>query len=248
MTAVKGDVSGFALADLPGLARGMGLEVSLAAAPFERYLAFLQAGAERLNLTALKGEGEAVVKHFLDSLTCLLAPIFPPGASVIDVGSGAGFPGVVLRLARPDLKVTLLDSLRRRADFLEAVVGDLGLDVDVVAARAEEAGQAPGHREAYDCAVARAVAPMAVLAEYCLPLVRAGGAFLAMKGPGVTAELAAAAGALSLLGGGEPGLIPLSLPGGAGERRLVVVPKLRPSPPGYPRRPGLPAKRPLGGE
>lgn len=227
-------------------AAGLGLPLPESALPLLRqYFELLVAGNERLNLTAITAEPDVAVKHFVDSLTCLQAASFAAGALVVDVGTGAGLPGLVLKIARPDLRLVLIDALRKRCDFLEETAARLGLaDVTVVHARAEEAGQGPW-REQADIAVARAVAPLAVLAEYCLPLVRPGGVFVAMKGPGGRDELDQATGALAKLGGGPADVTTLALPGDAGNRTLIAVPKQTATPAAYPRRSGLPAKRPL---
>jgi 16S rRNA (guanine527-N7)-methyltransferase len=159
--------------------------------------------------------------------------------SLVDVGSGGGMPGMPLKIARPELRVTLLEADRRKAAFLTQAAAHLGLDLEVVAERAEIAGR--GHlREAFDLATCRALAPMPVLAELCLPLVRVGGRLLAMKG-----EVEDAARAIAALGGGEQTVIPAP---SAARRRgvIVVVPKLSPTPSRYPRRPGVPSKRPIG--
>ena len=174
-----------------------------------------------------------------DSL--VLLDFLPPGPlRLIDVGSGGGLPGLPLKLARPELSLTLLEANRRKAAFLVQAAAKLGLpDVEVIGARAEDAGRDPRHREAYDVATARALASMPVLAELCLPLVRVGGRLLAMKTAGEEVS-----GAFELLGGGVPEVIPA--PTAAHEEgTVVVVPKVAPTPPAYPRRPGLPARRPL---
>jgi len=162
--------------------------------------------------------------------------------TLVDVGSGGGMPGLPLKAVRPDLAVTLLEADRRKAAFLVDASARLGLDVAVVAERAETAGRGPLRD---DVAVCRALAPMPVLVELCLPLVRVGGRLLAMKGEGeVEAELEQAAGAIAALGGGDPVVRPA--PSAARERGVVVaVPKVAPTPAAYPRRPGLPARRPL---
>jgi 16S rRNA (guanine527-N7)-methyltransferase len=180
-----------------------------------------------------------------DSL--VLLDFLPQGPlKVIDVGSGGGLPGLPLRLARPDLALTLLEANQRKAAFLVQAVATLGLsDVEVVARRAEDAGHAARHREAYDFALARALAPMPVLAELCLPFVAVGGRLLAMK-TNAAVEAASARAAISRLGGEllEIGAAP-STARSLGE--VVVVEKVRPTPPEFPRRPGVPSRRPLAG-
>jgi 16S rRNA (guanine527-N7)-methyltransferase len=159
--------------------------------------------------------------------------------TLIDVGSGGGMPGLPLKIARPDLSVTLLEADHRKAAFLIQTAARLRVDVDVVAARAETAGRGP-LRETFDLATCRALAPMPVLAELCLPLVRVGGRLLAMK-----AEVEEAAGAIAALGGGDQAVIPA--PSAARDQGvIVVVPKLSPTPSRFPRRPGVPAKHPIG--
>ncbi len=176
---------------------------------------------------------------------CLvLARWLPTGTRVVDVGAGAGLPGLPLRLVRPDLRLTLLEANRRRAAFLVQACARLGLaDVQVVAERAEVAGHDPAHREVYEAAVARALAPMPVLAELCLPLVMVGGRLLAMKTE--PAEVEAAATVLRRLGGE---LLEVAPAPSAARRRgsVAVVAKVRPTPAEYPRRPGVPGRRPLG--
>jgi len=164
-------------------------------------------------------------------------------ASLVDVGSGGGMPGLPLKIARPDLAVTLVETDRRRAAFLVHAAAELDLDVEVVADRAENAARGSA-RESFDLAVCRALAPMPVLAELCLPLVRVGGRLLAMRGPLGEGDAEAAAPAISLLGGGPAEVVPA--PSAARERGVVVVvPKVAPTPAAYPRRPGIPARRPL---
>ncbi len=211
---------------------------------FERYYEALSAWGSRVNLTSLKGQEEVAVKHFLDSLTCLKGADFGEGTTVVDVGSGAGFPGVPLKLARPGIRLTLVEAMRKRAEFLRHVVAVLGLsDVEVLQERCENVGRRPGQREAYDVAVVRAVADIAVLAELCLPLVAVGGVMLAQKGPEVGPEIERASRALATMGGAVERVISLSLPRGHGERTLVAVRKQSPTPSKYPRRPGVPERR-----
>ncbi len=212
---------------------------------FVRYAAEVRQWNERVNLTAITDPEAFVVRHVLDSLRCSCSWGKTPHA-LIDVGSGAGFPGVPLKIAFPALRLTLVESVRKKADFLEHLVGACGLDgVTVVQARAEQVGHDPQHRERYDVATARAVADLRVLAEYCLPLVRVGGYFLAPKGAEIDAEVAAAHQAVTTLGGYLLAVEPVALPGVARPRTLVVIGKTAPSPPGYPRRVGVPARRPL---
>lgn len=203
-------------------------------------------GQRTANLTAITDPEGMAVKHAADSLSGLRAGVFVPGVRVIDVGSGAGFPGIPLAIAVPGLEMVLCDAQAKRAAFLERAVRACGVEnAAVVTGRAEELARRPAHRERYDVAAARAVAPLAVLLELTLPFVRVGGRLVAWKGPGAAAEIAAAGRALELLGGGPPRVVAVGLPGAAGERRLVVVEKVAPTPAGYPRRPGVPAKRPL---
>lgn len=213
---------------------------------FATYLAFLRAENERLNLTTILEPEEVAVKHFVDSATLLKVTGIDEGDAVVDVGSGAGFPGVPVAILRPDLKVTLVEAVRKKAAFLERLLVELGVpNVTVVAQRAEEVGRAREHRGRYGLAAARAVAALPVLWEYLLPLVRVGGVAAALKGPGVVEELPGAGGAAKLLGGGRAEVHPFMLPSDAGERRVVVVRKIAPTPDQYPRRVGLPAKTPL---
>ncbi len=201
---------------------------------------------EKINLTTLVDLEEMAIKHFVDSFTGTLAGTWPKGALCADVGTGAGFPGVPMAILRPDTKWVLIDSLGKRVNFLRQAITEIGLvSVTSVHARAEEVGRDKKMREKYDIVVARAVAQLSVLAEYCLPLVRPGGYFIAMKGPGASDEVAAAKKALAILGGGPPKLIELTLPQQAGQRTLVSVYKKTSTPAAYPRRPGIPGKKPL---
>ena len=201
---------------------------------------------KKFNLTAIRDTEGIRTKHFLDSMSCALAWKDHPPRSLVDVGTGAGFPGIVLKILYPGMALTLIESVGKKATFCRHVVEKLALDgVELLTARAEDAGQMPLHREKYDWAVARAVANLPVLAELLLPLVRVGGAMLAQKGEGAPAEAQSAEGAFRLLGGSLRQLIPVALPGVAEERTLVVVYKISATPPSYPRRAGLPAKKPL---
>jgi len=164
----------------------------------------------------------------------------------VDVGSGAGFPGLPLKILYPAMRTTLIESVGKKAMFCEHIVRMLGLEnVQVIKARAEEVGQKPEHREKYDCAVARAVAGMNVLSEYLLPLVRMGGTMLAQKGESGPAEAQSAEKVMKLLGGKLQQVIQVNLPGVADDRYLVIVNKSHATPPKYPRKPGMPMKQPL---
>lgn len=200
---------------------------------------------ERVNLTAIRDVQQIRIKHFLDSLTCL-SVIRGSGERIIDVGTGAGFPGLPLKIIYPTIQLTLVESVGKKADFCRHLIQVLRLEsVQVIQERAETVGRMPAHRQQYDWAVARAVAIMPVLVEYLLPLVRVGGAMLAMKGESAPAETHQAEYAIRLLGGHLRKLTPITLPTVVEERYLVVVDKVASTPDAYPRRVGIPAKRPL---
>jgi 16S rRNA (guanine527-N7)-methyltransferase len=215
-------------------------------AAFQAYADELRAWNEKFNLTAITDLEGIQVKHFLDSLSVLKAAPSLAGRRVVDVGTGAGFPGLPLRIVCPDLRLTLVEATGKKVTFCQAVVDRLQLaGVTVVKARAEEIGRDPAHREQYDWALARAVAEMPVLAEYLLPLVRRGGHILAQKGETGPAEAQAAEGAARRLGGQLKQVLPVELPGIVETRYLVVFAKVAATPPAYPRRPGVPNKTPL---
>ncbi len=227
------------------LAKQVGVKVTSAqAGQFQVYLDLLLEWNEKINLTAITDPEEVLEKHFADSLTLLAHCKFKQGAKVIDVGTGAGFPGLPLKILRPDLQLTLLDGLNKRLKFLGEVCSALGIQAERVHKRAEEAGLDHKMRESFDVVTARAVAPLNILCEYCLPLVKMKGYFLAMKGPGAGEELETAQSALDILGGTDVKLVSLSLPT-AGERNIVVVQKKAFTPKGYPRHGGTISKHPL---
>jgi 16S rRNA (guanine527-N7)-methyltransferase len=230
-------------------AEELGIELDARAIElFERYYRELAEWNRRMNLTSIEGEEEVAIKHFLDSLTCLLAVDLWGGCSVVDVGSGAGFPGVVLKVARPEIRLTLVEASRKKAEFLRKLASVLEIeDVEVLWDRAERVGQTTGYREAFDVATARGVADMAALVEVCLPLVKVGGVFVAMKGPDVGEEIAGAMDAVEVVGGRVARLVSVALPSGYGGRTLSVINKERRTPGRYPRRPGIPGKRPIRG-
>jgi 16S rRNA (guanine527-N7)-methyltransferase len=203
---------------------------------FARIAAWLAEWNRRMNLTAVRGPEDIAVKHILDSMTCLAAAPFPVDSRVLDVGTGAVFPGVALKVMRPDLRMAFLDSTRKKLDFVEFVTREMGWsDTEILCGRAEELGHDPVHREAYEVVVARAVAALRILVEFTLPFAQVGGVFLAMKGPGVTEELGPALAAIRRLGGeaGEPAAFSLPLDGG--ERAVLPIRKVSPTPADLPR-------------
>jgi 16S rRNA (guanine527-N7)-methyltransferase len=201
---------------------------------------------QRMNLTAVREPTEMRIRHFLDSLSCAKVMGDLNGRSLIDVGTGAGFPGLPLKILFPQLKLTLVESVAKKGQFLQAVADDLTLDnVTVLTERAEQLGQSPQHRQQYDWAAARAVAELRVLVEYLLPLCRVGGKMLAQKGEGVAEEVVNAAEAIKLLGGSVPEVGQVTLPHMEQSHYFVIVTKLRETPVKYPRRVGVPSKRPL---
>jgi 16S rRNA (guanine527-N7)-methyltransferase len=213
---------------------------------FEVYEKELLEWNEKFNLTAIRKPEEIRSKHFLDSLTVLQGFHTPKFWKLIDIGTGAGFPGIPLKIVFPHLRLTLVESVGKKADFCRHIVDVLKLEkVEILQARAEDLGHIAGQREAYDMAVARAVAALPVLAEYLLPLVKVGGRMIAQKGESAPAEVHAAEHAVKVLGGRVQQLKPVVLPGVADERFLVLIDKVAGTPSMYPRRAGLAAKRPL---
>ena len=201
---------------------------------------------QKFNLTAIKDVESIRTKHFLNSFSCVMAWGATPPHHLVDVGTGAGFPGLPLKILYPSTRVTLIESVGKKAMFCEHMIRMLNLEnVQVIKARAEEIGQMSVHREAYDCAVARAVAGMNVLSEYLLPLVRIGGMMLAQKGESGPAEAQSNEKAMEVLGGKLQQIMQVNLPGVADDRFLVIVNKSHATPPKYPRKPGVPMKQPL---
>jgi 16S rRNA (guanine527-N7)-methyltransferase len=212
---------------------------------FSRYADLLIEWNLRFNLTSIVEPRDIVIKHFLDSLSAIR--LIPPGPiKLIDVGAGAGLPGLPIKLVRSDVSLTLLEATRKKCDFLKAVVDDLQLTgVSIVNGRAEEAGRAVEHREIYDVAIARGVAAMPTLLEYLLPFVQVGGMALAQKSKEVLNDVQHAELALTTLGGRLRDIVPVSVPELNEVRYLVVVEKIDRTPEKYPRRTGVPSKKPL---
>ena len=208
----------------------------------ETYAKMLVEWNEKMNLTAITDSEGITIKHFLDSVLPLNRLDVPHGASIIDVGTGAGFPGLPMKMLRPDIRLTLLDSLNKRVDFLRAVCEGTETEADCIHLRAEDGGRDPKYREQFDIATARAVAAMPVLSEYCLPFVKVGGTFAALKGPGE--DLSSAESAIKLLGGELSEVVEYALPGGD-KRVLIVVSKVKETPEKYPRNSGQIKKKPL---
>lgn len=201
---------------------------------------------QKINLTAIRDAESIRTKHFLDSFSCVLAWQANPPASLIDVGTGAGFPGLPLKILYPNLKLTLVESVGKKAKFCEHIVSKLGLEeANVIHARAEDIGQDPNHREKYDWAVARAVANLNILSEYLLPLVKVGGAIVSQKGTNAPTEIETAKKAAKMLGGKWRELISVKLPDVSEKRYLAIADKVSATPKNYPRKAGIPAKQPL---
>ena len=225
-------------------AMGLGL-TDRQAAQFERYHALLTEANGRMNLTRVPEDpAEAIDRNYLDC-AAVLAGGFPSVERAVDVGSGAGFPGVPLSILLPDTHFVLIDALAKRVEFLKGVIDALGLNAEALHLRAEDAARKDELREAFDLAAARAVAPMNVLSEYLLPFVRVGGWALALKGPGLEDELSQAEAAIATLGGRLERVQPLPIPGRDWDHRAAWIAKAAPTPEKYPRRSGVVAKRPL---
>lgn len=217
-------------------------------AAFQTYYQELLAWHERAGLTTVTDPEGVQIQHFLDSLSCLLVldPRLKRGARAIDIGTGAGFPGLPLKIVLPEINLILLESTRKKVEFLEHMITILRLEgVEVLWGRAEEMGHDPQYREACNIALGRAVGPFPVLLEYALPFLKLGGVLIAQRGRGAKREVEEAGQALSLLGGEVKEIREVMLPNRREPRYLVVVEKIAPTPQKYPRRPGVPARRPL---
>ncbi len=210
----------------------------------DRYAELLCEWNEKINLTAITKPDEIVVKHFLDSLLLLKQIEIPQNAKLIDVGTGAGFPSLPVKIARDDIKLTMLDSLNKRINFLNEVTTQIGVDAECIHSRAEEGGRQALYREKYFIGTARAVAHLRELAEYCLPFVEVGGYFISLKGGEIDAELDEAKNAIKILGGKVQNVKKVTLPDGSG-RSFIIIKKISQTPTNYPRPSAKMAKKPL---
>lgn len=213
---------------------------------FDAYYELLVEWNKVMNLTGITEYEEVNEKHFLDSLALVKAERMENISSVIDIGTGAGFPGIPLKIVFPHLKVTLLDSLNKRIKFLNEVIEKLNLkDIETIHGRAEDFAKQKGYREEYDICVSRAVANLSTLSEYCLPYVKKGGSFISYKSGEVDEEIKASQKAVKILGGSVENVVKFTLPGSDIGRSFVKIKKLENTPKKYPRKAGLPAKEPL---
>ncbi|MGN0476026.1 MAG: 16S rRNA (guanine(527)-N(7))-methyltransferase RsmG [Ruminococcus sp.] len=212
---------------------------------FQKYYELLIEWNKKMNLTAITEKNEVAIKHFYDSLTLLMNVNVPKGAKVIDVGTGAGFPGIPLKIVRPDIKLTLLDSLNKRLIFLNEVCSSLEIDAEIIHKRAEEGGRDKNLRDKFNIATSRAVANMNTLSEYCMPYVKVNGKFVAMKGKNGLEELEKGIDAVKILGGEKEKVAEFTLPTGD-ERTIIVINKKVPTPKKYPRQSGKIKSKPLG--
>lgn len=212
------------------------------------YLKEIRIWNKRINLTTIDKPEDIVLKHFIDSLACLKAISLPPRLKVLDLGAGAGFPGIPLAIYQPEVELTLLDSKRKRIEFLDHLKDVLGLpELKILWGRAEEYGRDQAQREGYELVLSRAVSSLNVMVELSLPFLQAGGKFLSMKGKEVAQEVEAARGAIGLLGGKLEEIREITLPIIHQKRHLILIKKVGGTPARYPRRPGIPQKRPITG-
>lgn len=211
---------------------------------FYQYMNLLIEWNEKINLTAIVEPKEIILKHFIDSLTII--KYIGKNQSVIDIGTGAGFPGIPLKIVRKDLKITLLDSLNKRIHFLDEVIKELALEnIDTVHARIEEYAKNKNYRETYNIATSRAVANLTTLSEYMLPMVRIKGMAICMKGSEISEEISKSKNSIKLLGGEISKIEEFALPKSDYKRNLILIEKARQTPSKYPRKPGMPSKEPL---
>ncbi|NLK42950.1 MAG: 16S rRNA (guanine(527)-N(7))-methyltransferase RsmG [Tissierellia bacterium] len=213
---------------------------------FIKYKNLLKEWNKKINITAITEDDEIDIKHFLDSLTPVTTGLFDRNISVIDIGTGGGFPGLPLKVYNEELKVTLLDSLNKRITFLKEVIESLELDnIEAIHGRAEELGRMENYRNQYDISISRAVASLNTLSEYCIPFVKLGGYFISMKGPDVEDELKEAEKAIKTLGGKIVNVESINIPQSDITHSLIIIEKIKETPTKYPRAGGKPKKNPL---
>ena len=241
--------------DLTSFEKGLEqLSITLSGEQKQQFLTYYEYLVEKnkvMNLTAITEYEEVITKHFLDSLAVVKTSCFKPeklaGKRLIDIGTGAGFPGIPLKIAFPELEILLLDSLNKRINFLNEVTEMLGLtNINTVHGRAEDYAKQKGYRESFDFCVSRAVANLSTLSEYCIPFVKQGGCFISYKSGSVDQELIQAEKAVKILGGQREEVVRFSLADTDMDRSFVVIHKAKPTSKKYPRKAGLPSKEPLG--
>ncbi|SKC88893.1 16S rRNA (guanine(527)-N(7))-methyltransferase RsmG [Maledivibacter halophilus] len=213
---------------------------------FSSYMELLIQWNEKINLTGITDKNEIMIKHFLDSLTCIITGTIKNDSKIIDVGTGAGFPGIPLNIYYENLNITLLDSLNKRIRYLNEVCKELNLkNIELLHGRAEDYGKKEDYREKYDVAVARAVADLSVISEYCLPFVKVNGFFIAQKGPKAYEEALKSEKAVSVLGGKIIDKVDVKLPFSDINHTLIIIKKIKSTPKKYPRKAGTPTKKPI---
>lgn len=213
---------------------------------FGIYKELLKEWNEKINITTITDDVEIDQKHFLDSLTPLMTNLFNGSKRIIDIGTGGGFPGVPLKIAKDELSVDLLDSLNKRIIFLNEVIAKLGLkNIRAIHGRAEELSMRGDYREAYDICVSRAVASLNTLSEYCIPFVKVGGYFVSMKGPEFQDELSSSSNAIKILGGKVVDTMTITIPQSNINHSIIIIEKIKQTPTKYPRGGGKPRKNPL---
>jgi len=228
-------------------AAGLGIDLNeKQTAQFDSYHQLILKKNKEMNLTSILEAKEVALKHVVDSLTCLLVAPLDGTPWVIDVGAGAGLPGIPVKIARPQMNLFLLDSAAKKVHFLQDVIKKLSLaDTEAVHGRAEDLARQKNWRGQFDYALSRALAPLSVVIEYCLAFLKIGGFLIVWKGPAAVLEIENCRRALSVMGGALREVKELTLPFIGHERRLIVIEKVFPTPPQYPRRPGIPGKKPL---
>lgn len=213
---------------------------------FIKYKELLKDWNEKVNLTAITEDEEIIKKHFIDSIKIFKFEALKKAKKVIDIGTGGGFPGIPMKIIRPEMEIVLLDSLKKRINVLQDILDNIEInDVSTIHGRAEDYAQAPGYREKFDTVVSRAVANLAVLSEFCLPYAKVGGYFVAMKGPAVEEEVTEAKKAIGVLGGKLEEIIEVEIEGSDLNHNLVIIKKVKSTPKQYPRKAGIATKKPL---